>query len=171
MVVGSFLTRLFSSLFSKFCELNPVVLRTWIAKAMGLLFWALIVGVPLLVVIGVLAEIRPALPVLPLWKSILLVACCIALSVPIGLGVAMIVGVYVFFPLHKMVEHYNGGPFEIGATLEVLVGENRGKLCRVVGHTQSGSVQVELGSESQKGTSEFHSYQVLRRSPKPLYSL
>lgn len=148
--------------------MNPNVLRICMAKAMGLWSWALIVGVPLLVVIGVLDEIRPALSVLPLWKSVLLVTWCVALSVPIGFGVAMFAGIYVFFPLNKAAEFYNGGPFEIGATVEVLVGTHRGKLGHVEGHTQAGDVQVDLGDEA-KGTHEFPSYQVLRRSPKPLY--
>lgn len=146
--------------------MNPNVLRICIAKAMGLCSWALIVGVPLLVFIGVLDEIRPALSVLPLWKSVLLVAWCVALSVPIGFGVAMFAGMYVFFPLHKAAEFYNGGPFEIGATVEVLVGRHRRTLGHVEGHTQSGGVELDLGEE--QGRQEFHNYQVLRRSPKPL---
>lgn len=117
----------------------------------------------------VVEDMTPAIAVLPIWQSVLFLAWGIVLASLIGLLIGGILGGVFLGPLHHIISAYNGGPFEEGDTVLLLLGPRRGHTAEVYSRGQFNSVFVDLGlGRKMNSKEEFANCRVLRQYPKRL---
>ncbi len=80
----------------------------------------------------------------------------------LGYCVAILFFWLVLGPLCYCREIANGGPFEVGDTVEILSGPHKGRISRVYAVGQGGQTRVEVSPEVERqGKDSFSSLQLL----------
>ncbi len=108
--------------------------------------WICIVVVPLLCVALVARELGPPPAFFPLEsdaRSYLLLLACAWL---LGWASCALLGPFVLGPIYFHRAQLNGAPFQMGDSVEILVGPNRGRVVRVLEPLDGrGMAKVDLG--------------------------
>lgn len=105
----------------------------------------------------------PTLAALRDWHLLLSLLGVIALSLLLGFFVAFLLGWIILGPLYynRMLE--NGGPYQIGDTVQILAGPHRGRVVRVYSLARGDSVRVELGEQEKENFKDiFAATEVLK---------
>jgi len=97
------------------------------------------------------------------WKSLLLAVVMLAVSLPIGFYIGAFTAGFLLSPLYCLMGWWNGAPFAIGDTVQIIGGKHRGKVARVYAMWQGDSVRVRLGDTEESCFSDvFVPSQLLR---------
>jgi hypothetical protein len=106
-------------------------------------------GIPLLVAVNAVRTSEVSLVGLADWQVALWIGAVAVLSLVLGFFVAILLGCVVLSPISSARERANGGPFEVGDTVQILAGPHKGRVGRVYSKWQGNSVRVELGTREQ----------------------
>ena len=97
-----------------------------------------------------------------LWDRLLILGCSPVAGVAISL-IMLIVGSIVLPPVGWLVCRWNGGPFNVGDTAQVIAGRYRGMIGRVRSTSFEGLVRLDLGEEpEQRGDDWFGGHELMR---------
>ena len=106
--------------------------------------------IPLIVAVAAVRATGFSLDLLTDWHSALWTVGVFILGLLLGYFGAILIGWPILGPIYYDRELKNGGPFKVGATVQILAGPNKGKITRVYSTWQGSSVRVELGEEVKK---------------------
>jgi hypothetical protein len=123
-------------------------------------------GIPLLVAINAARTTEVGLTSLADWRVALWTVGVLGLGLLLGFFVAVLLGCVVLSPIYSARERENGGPFEVGDTVQILAGPHKGRVARVYSKWQGNSVRVELGAREKAEFSDiFAPTKLLKEEP------
>ena len=97
------------------------------------------------------------------WPANLVVIGCLVAVVFWSFLVAIVIGSPVLGLVFHWREEKNGGPFEVGDTVQIIVGPHKGRISKVYEIWQGGNLRIVLGDEEEESFRDiFGPTQLLR---------
>jgi len=130
---------------------NDWPLKIWLTfGAFAALFWAI-------------TACEPSWAILADRISLVVLVAIVIMSPVLGLFVAAILGAFFLPPIFRLMVHLNGGPFELGDTVQVISGPYSDHISQVYAFGQGDSICIHLDEGKNKAWNDtFSPWQVLK---------
>jgi hypothetical protein len=146
--------------------MRPTRWQYFVASGWLLRVW--VGGVILACAVYLMLASRFSFALLDDWVITVCLIVVLVLSVPLGVYVGGLVGRFVLGPIYMEQGRKNGGPFQIGDRVRILVGPHRDCVSTVCDGWQHDSVRVVLGDQEKCEFKDiFYPFQIVREVEGP----
>ncbi len=153
--INKLYTRSLLSISNLICSMRPTRIHYFYAQNWPLKLWFCFAILLTTIIVLTLSDLT--ITALQNWRAVARLFAILVLGPLIGFFVGLLFSSLIVSPLYFSQLEKNGGPFQIGDQVEILVKPHRGRIVRVYALGQGYSVRVELGAAEREKFKDFFS--------------